>query len=210
MAHPQWLIWARELQALAQSGLTYADDPYDRERYERVREIAAAMFAAGSGDGAGAEVEALSRLFAEQQGYATPKVDVRGAAFRDGRILMVQEQTDGLWSLPGGWADVNQSPEEAVLREIREETGFEAETVKLAALLDRDRQGHPPFAFSCYKVFFLCRIVGGEARPSFETPDVGFFGPEALPPLSPGRILPEQIALMFAHQADPDRPTDFD
>ena len=206
MAEPQWLLWARELQAIAQCGLTYCRDPYDRERYERARAIAAEIMAAG----ADAPLERVAGLFAEEVGYATPKVDVRGAVIRDGTILLVREASDGLWALPGGWADVTQAPREAVVRELREETGFETRPVKLAAVLDRARQGHPPDALAVYKLMFLCEIVGGEARPSHETPELGFFAPDALPPLSPPRTLPGQIERLFAHHADPSLATEFD
>lgn len=206
MPEPQWLKWARELQAIAQCGLTYCRDVYDRERFERLRAIAAEMAAAGSET----PVEAIAELFTGQKGYATPKVEVRGAAIRDGRILMVREVSDGNWSLPGGWVDVGQSPREAVIAELGEETGFEVRPTKLAAVLDRDRQGHPPHVFTVHRLFFLCEILGGEATPSYETPEVGFFAPDALPPLSHHRLLDSQVALMFAHHAEPDLPTVFD
>ena len=141
MAEPDWLVWARQLQAVAQSGLTFTQDPYDRERYEAMRRLAAQIMVAHSG----AELTHVEGLFAEQSGYATPKVDVRGAVFRDdGSLLMVREATDGRWSLPGGWADVNQSPREAILREVLEESGFEVGIQKLAAVFDRSR--HPAFS----------------------------------------------------------------
>src|ERR1700677_2449507 len=132
MDDPAWLLWARELQAIAQTGLTFCGDPYDLERYQRVREIAFAMFAHGSGTAA----PRIQDLFEQDLGYPTPKVDVRGAVFREQRILMVREVSDGRWTLPGGWADVNQSARECVEREIREESGYEARAVKLAAVYD--------------------------------------------------------------------------
>src|SRR5579883_2269846 len=128
---PRWLIWARELQALAQTGLTYARDPYDRERYERLGNLAAEIMA----DHTGAEVEKVRMLFGQQLGYATPKVDVRGAVFRGERLLLVREKADaGRWTLPGGWADVNESPAEAVAKEVREEAGLVVRASKLAAV----------------------------------------------------------------------------
>jgi ADP-ribose pyrophosphatase YjhB (NUDIX family) len=204
---PQWLIWARELQALAQNGLTFSGDRFDIARYHTVRAIAAGMMAAGSDH----VVEKIDALFDQQTGYATPKVDVRGAVFRDDRILLVRERSDGRWALPGGWADVNQSASQSVIREICEEAGFATTVRKLAAVYDRGRHHHtPPFPFHVYKMFFLCDITGGAARPSEETGEVDFFALASLPELSLGRVTPQQIARMFAHQAQPDLATEFD
>jgi ADP-ribose pyrophosphatase YjhB (NUDIX family) len=206
-AEPQWLIWARALQAIAQNGLTFSSDRFDIERYHAVRAIASSMMASGS-DG---DQPTIVDLFARQSGYATPKVDVRGAVFRDDRILLVRERSDGRWALPGGWADINQSASEAMIREIREEAGFDVAVRKLAAVYDRGRHDHnPPFPFHVYKMFFLCDIIGGAAQPSEETSAVDFFPLQALPELSLGRVLPKQIARMFEHRARPDLPTDFD
>src|SRR5262245_9275007 len=145
---PAWLDWARRLSALARNGLTFCEDPYDIERYEVIRSIAAEMIARGAGTDAGQVLD----LLASDAGYVTPKVDVRGVVFREGKILLVQERSDGLWTLPGGWADVGDSPANAVVREIREESGFETRATKLLALLDRNRHGHPPHVNHIYKV----------------------------------------------------------
>ncbi len=207
MTEPPWLKWAKQLQAIAQIGLEYARDGYDVERYRQVRAVAAEIMAAGSD----AELGTIQALFDGETGYATPKVDVRGAAFRDGQILMVREASDGRWTLPGGWADVNESPRAAVAKEVREESGFEVETVKLAAVYDRSLHPHkPPLPFHMYKLFFLCEITGGAPAGSLETTEVEFFAPDALPELSEGRVLPFQIARMFAHRAEPNLPTEFD
>jgi ADP-ribose pyrophosphatase YjhB (NUDIX family) len=204
---PPWLLWARELQALAQTGLAFGKDQYDLERYQRIRALAAEMYARGSDT----PVERIRSLFAQESGYATPKVDVRGAVFRDERILLVQEATDGGWTLPGGWADVNQSPREGVEREIREESGYEARAIKLAGVYDYRRQGNlNPLPNSIYKIFFVCELTGGDARTSFETSAVDFFLPDRLPPLSVGRTNPAQVARMFSHWRDPALPADFD
>ena len=201
------MLWARELQALAQTGLAFSKDAYDLERYQRIRALAAEMYARGSDT----PVERIRSLFAQESGYATPKVDVRGAVFRAERILLVQEATDGGWTLPGGWADVNQSAREAVEREIHEESGYQARAVKLAAVYDYRRQGNRhPLPNSIYKIFFVCELTGGEARTSFETSAVNFFLPDQLPPLSLGRTNPAQIARMFAHWRNPTLPADFD
>lgn len=204
---PNWLTWAKRLAALAQDGLTFSDNEYEIERYKQIRQIAAEMMAAGS------QVDAttLLDLFTRENGYATPKVDVRGAAFRDNRILLVKEKIDGGWTLPGGWADPYQSPSEAAAREVVEESGFEVRVVKLAAVYDRSKHPHePPMPFHLYKLFFLCEIIGGVATESYETTGVGFFAEDRIPPLSISRTLPFQIARMFAHHRDRALPTDFD
>jgi ADP-ribose pyrophosphatase YjhB (NUDIX family) len=207
MDEPQWLRIARELRAIAQTGLTFTADRFDRQRYERVRELAASMLAQGSGE----QFEVIIEILREGWGYATPKVDVRGAAFVDGRVLLVREISDGHWTLPGGWADVNQSAAECVVREIAEESGFLARARKLAAVRDYQRSGHPPRNVdSIYKMFFICEITGGAARASVETSEVAFFARDALPPLSLGRTTAAQIDRMFHHAEHPDLATDFD
>jgi len=207
MSEPQWLPIARELQALAQTGLAFSKDPFDLQRFRRVRELAAAIMAQGSAT----DLERVLELFQGDVGYATPKVDVRGAAFVDGRVLMVREGSDGGWTLPGGWADVNQSAAECVVREIAEESGFEARAVKLVALCDYRKGGHPRrHPDSIYKLFFLCEITGGSARVSEETTDVAFFARDALPQLSLSRTTPAQIERMFRHHQERALPTEFD
>lgn len=206
---PPWIRWARELQALAQSGLTFTRDAYDRERYERLRDVSAEIFAHHTNE----PPERIAALFADQTGYATPKVDVRAAVFDNaGRILMVRETADrGRWTLPGGWADVNFTAAESVVKEVREESGYEVEATKLAAVWDRTRQRHPVGVFSCTKMFFVCRLIGGAAATSLETSEVGWFAEEELPnDLSAGRVLPAQIRRMFEHLQQPTLATDFE
>lgn len=207
MDEPGWLPIARELQAIAQAGLAYSRDGFDRQRFARVQELAAALSAAG----AGADLEKVLELFRGEAGYPTPKVDVRGAAFVDRRILLVREASDGRWSLPGGWADVNQTAAECVVREIKEESGFDARVVKLAAVWDYRKQQQGPLRHaSVYKLFFLCEIVGGAAAPSAETTGVAFFDRAGLPELSQGRVTERQIARMFAHDERRDLAAEFD
>lgn len=205
---PEWLVMAREMAAIAQSGLAFTHDPYDRERYQALTRLAARAMARHGGGGG----DVLERMFLAQEGYATPKIDVRGAVFREGRLLMVREVADeGRWTLPGGWADVNLTPAENVVREVREESGFRVRPRKLAAVWDRTRQGHVPKPFSAAKLFFLCEIEGGAAATSAETSEVAFFAEAEIPAfLSHDRILPRQIARMFAHWRDPALPTEFD
>jgi ADP-ribose pyrophosphatase YjhB (NUDIX family) len=202
----RWLHWAQQLQAVAQTGDAYANNEFDRQRYDLVRNIAAAMMAAGSA----AEPQDLVELFQRERGYATPRMDVRAAVFRDERILMVQERSDGLWTLPGGFADVGDSPSSAVEREVQEESGFTVKATKLVALLDRNRHPHPPFGYHLWKVFFLCELQGGAARSSIETSAANFFAADDLPPLSLGRISVGQLQLMFEHRRNPQLPASFD
>ena len=136
---------------------------------------------------------------------------MRGGVFRDGRILMVRETTDGLWALPGGYAEINLSPSQAIEAEIEQETGFTAKATRLVALLDRRRHhGAHPTLRHCFKLYFLCDIVGGAARGSIETLDVGFFAEEALPPLSLGRTTEAMIGMLFKHWRQPNLPPEFD
>ena len=204
---PQWLSIAREVRAIAQTGLAFAADGFDHQRYQRLQQLAALLMAQGSA----AEHDAILELLRQEKGYATPKVDVRGAAFVEGRVLMVREISDGRWTLPGGWADVNQSAGECVVREIAEESGFKARALKLAAVYDYHRSGHPPRHIdSIYKMFFICEIVGGAARASDETSEVAFFPRNELPTLSLGRTTAAQIDRMFHHREHPELATDFD
>jgi ADP-ribose pyrophosphatase YjhB (NUDIX family) len=150
-------------------------------------------------------------LFSQEAGYATPKVDVRGVVFQADQILLVKEKADGRWTLPGGWADVNESPKEAVVREIREESGYETLPTKLLAVYDRSKHGHePPFPFHVYKLFILCELIGGQSATSSETSDVGFFAEEALPELSHSRVTVSQIKRFFEYYREGDLPTDLD
>jgi len=202
----RWIAWVRRLQAIAQNGLTFSKDPFDRERYEHVRSVAADILASFSD----LDPALIHNLLRGEQGYATPKVDVRGAVFHDNRVLLVREHSDSLWTLPGGWADVGESPAEAVVREIREESGFETQASKLVALYDRNKHAHSPMLFHVYKAFFLCDLIGGSASPSLETSEVAFFGGEEIPPLSTARVTVHQIERLFAHHANRVLPTEFD
>jgi len=200
------LDWARKVRAIAQNGLVFSRDEFDRDRYQQLQKLTDALIA----DQLGLPLEKISSLWKYDEGYITPKVDVRAAVFRDDRILLVRERSDGRWSLPGGWVDVNDSPAHAIEREVFEESGFRTRAVKLAALFDRQRHPHPPSLYHIYKLLFLCEIIGGEAALSNETDAVEFFPLSSLPGLSSGRITRGQIERMFAHHADRSLPTDFD
>lgn len=200
------LQWARKVQAIAQNGLAFTQDPFDRERYQQLQALVAQVLEAQLD----VPVARAAAFWEGEHGYATPKVDVRGAVFRGERVLLVRERSDGRWTLPGGWVDVNDSPSAAVAREIREESGYRARAVKLAALVDKNRHPHPPGIHHIYKLMFLCELTGGAPAVSEETDAVDFFPVLALPQLSTGRILASQIERLYRHHLDPALPTDFD
>ncbi|WP_462324988.1 NUDIX hydrolase [Desulfoplanes sp.] len=203
---PQWLKWARTIQAISQIGLTYKKNHYDEENFTQLMNIAADMVAFYTQR----SPEELEKNFLAQPGYATVKVDVRGAVIRDGKLLLVKERADGKWTMPGGWADVGESPAQSVAREVWEESGFEVEPVKVIAVLDANRLGRPMEFYHAFKIIFLCEILGGEATISEETSEVGFFDPDSLPELSVNRTSPEHIAEIRRHVQDASRPTAFD
>jgi ADP-ribose pyrophosphatase YjhB (NUDIX family) len=203
---PDRLRWVKRLQAIAQDGLTYARDDYDLGRYEMVREIAAEMLASIS---TGTPRDALGLLELEA-GPATPKVDVRAAVFREGKILLVREPDDGGWTTPGGWADVGETAAEAAVREVREESGYRVRARRLISAYDRDRQGHPPIPYHVYKLVFLCDITDHDPSPLVDTDAVEFFGENELPNLSLSRVTPPQIRRFLEHHRDPTLPADFD
>ena len=207
-AGTRWLLWVREMQALAQTGLAFTRDQYDRERYQQLQGLAARITAEHAGV-AESEVEAI---FNAQTGYATPKLGVRGAVFRDGRVLLVREIADDRrWTLPGGWADVNESPSQAVVREIREEAGVLVRPYKLAAVWDQARHPHNVIRPFHVWLFFLCEIIGGEPKCGPETSEVAFFSEAELPAeLSTRRVLLPHIKRMFEHRRRPELATEFD
>jgi ADP-ribose pyrophosphatase YjhB (NUDIX family) len=206
---PDWLTWAREIQAIAQTGLAFSKDPYDLDRFAALRRLSAKIMA----EHTGADTLRIEGLFDAETGYATPKVGVRGAVFdAAGRILMVRETADdNRWTLPGGWADVNQTPAQSVVREVFEESGYHVRAVKLAAVWDRARHTHPPTAFSVVRMFFICVLEGGSPATSLETSEVGWFAETDVPAdLSLRRTLPHHITRMFAHRRDSTLATEFD
>jgi len=207
MPNPQWLRWARRFQAIAQTGLAYCKDPYDRQRYEEIQGLAADIMANGAELPDSAP---LLNIFKNDLGYATPKIDIRAAVFDRDRILLVQEREDGLWTLPGGWADVGESASSIAMREVKEESGYDITISKLAAVYDRDKHDHPPMAFHVYKFFFLGILRGGTATTSVETTAADFFPEDQFPSLSLSRVTAPQLKQMFAHHRNPALPTSFD
>ncbi|AZK49193.1 NUDIX hydrolase [Paenibacillus lentus] len=200
---PKWLEWAKQIQAIAQTGLAYTKDVYDAERYEQLRKISIDILDSYTT----VDREIIELSFANERGYATPKVDIRGVVFKDNKVLLVKEKHDGGWALPGGWGDIGLSPSEVVVKEIKEEAGYEAKPIRLLAVLDKKFHQHPPEPYHIYKIFIQCEIVGGEAAAGLETNDVAFFAENRLPQLSLQRNTEEQIKMMFGFQRNPDQPT---
>jgi len=193
MEHSEkWLEWAVELQSLAQAGLAYGRDKFDLERYRRIRDIAAEMVSLKT------EIppDTVKELFCNETGYQTPKLDTRAAVFQDGRILLVQE-ANGIWSLPGGWVDVNVSVGANAVKEVREEAGLEVVPELVIAVQDYARHNHPARAHKICKVFVLCSLLGGSFVPNLETVDSGYFSLDALPPLAEEKNTAEQVAMCF-------------
>jgi ADP-ribose pyrophosphatase YjhB (NUDIX family) len=202
---PQWLIWAREIQAISQTGLHFAENDYQQQRFQRLSEISAEIL----GSYTNLNSEDMLKIFDNQIGYATPRVDVRGATFQDGNLLLVRERVDGGWTMPGGWADVGDIPSGAVEREVLEEAGFDVEARKVIGIYDANRSG-PLEIFHAFKIVFLCEIIGGEPRPSFETSEVAFFSQDEIPHILSGeRTRQRHIHDAFVALSE-DRPTIFD
>lgn len=202
----KWLEWAKRIQAISQNGLTYSKDVFDIERFTALRQMSVEMMAALTQTAP----EKIAKSFASGTGYATPKIDMRGVVFKNDQLLFVKERTDGFWSLPGGWADVGQSPSEVVVKEIREEAGYVVTPVKLLAVFDQQKHAHPPSIYHAYKLFILCEITELATRDTTETSDVQFFSVETLPPLSTRRVTRSQIEQMFSFLQNPEQATLFD
>ena len=203
---PRILEWAREVQALAQTGYHYAQDEFQRDRCRRLMDIAAEMIS----ENTAVDFLPLANAFKAQVGYATPKIDVRAAVFQGNKLLLVRERLDGGWTLPGGWADVGDAPSKAAEREVWEEAGFRVEAQRVIGVYDANRL-NPLEVFHAFKIIFLCRIIDGEARPSQETSDVSFFAQDSIPAnLSGERTTARHIRDVFAALRNPDCPTFFD
>lgn len=206
MSEPKWLEWSKQLQAIAQAGLEYSRDVYDLERFEQLRKISVEIMSAYSDT----PMPVVEKLFASDQGYATPKVDVRAVVFKEGRLLMVKEKHDGCWALPGGWADIGLSPKQVAVKEAKEEAGYEVEAVKLLAVYDILAHPHPPAPYHLYKIFIRCEITGGQLAAGLETSEAAFFGEHELPELSVERNTESQIRRMFEYYHDPEQPVEID
>ena len=203
----EWRSWVQRLRAIAQTGLAYSQDVYDQERYVEITRLAESMLGALLE----APPERIRNLYAAERGYPTPKVDVRAGVFRDQQILLVREESDGRWSLPGGWADEQESPRQCVEREVLEEAGLQVRARGLVAVKDRSLHPYqPPRLEHVYKLFFLCDLLGGELTPGTETTDARFFPVDDLPPLSLGRTLPEDVGQLLRYHQQPALPPVFD
>lgn len=203
---PQWLAWAREIQAISQTGETYAQNDFQRERYKRLREIAAEIVAEHSN----LDFEKILMFYGDQRGYATPKVDVRGAVFQENKLLLVQERIDGGWTMPGGWADIGDLPSKAAEREVWEEAGYRVKATRVVGVYDANRI-EPMNLFHAYKIVFLCDLIDGSGKTSIETSAVGYFGKNEIPMyLSGERTLPRHIQDAFNCMEQPELPVVFD
>lgn len=187
----QWLAWAVELQSLAQAGLFYGRDKYDIERFQRIRDIAAEMIQQKSD----IPLEKVKDLFCNEVGYQTPKLDTRGAIFENDKILLVREGET--WSMPGGWVDVDMSPAENIIKEVKEEAGLDVIVDAVIAVQDREKHNRPLYAYKICKIFFLCTAVGGEFTTNLETAESRYFAIEELPPLGQDKNTKEQIQMCF-------------
>ena len=202
----QWMQWAQRIQAISKTGIAFSKDIYDIERYEELRNISVEIIAKHTD----LEIAKIKDLYADAKGYQTPKVDIRGVVFRNGRILMVKEKNDNKWALPGGFCDVGLSPSQNVVKEIKEESGFIVNPIRLLALLDKNKHPHPADLQHFYKIFILCEIVGGEATTGIETNSIEFFSENDLPELSITRNTASQIHMLFEFLHNPDKETVFD
>lgn len=202
----KWLKWAIEIQSLAQAGLAYTQNVYDIERYERLREMSAEMIAEKSD----ISLEKVKDLFCNETGYQTPKLDTRAAIFQDDKILLTHEK-NGTWSLPGGWVDVLESAKSNTIKEVKEETGLDVEAVKLIALQDRNKHNKPVYAYGVWKVFVLCKRIGGEFVENIETTEIQYFGLNELPDnLAEEKCTKEQIEMCFKAKEDATWQVQFD
>lgn len=203
---PKWLDWAKQLQSIAQAGITYSKDVYDLERFELIRNISVDIL----NHYTDMDKPVIKDLFADETGYATPKVDIRAVIFKDDKILMVRENTDGNWALPGGWADIGYTPSEVAVKEVKEESGFNVKPIRVIAVADKKCHPHPPSVFHVYKIFIQCEIIGGQPVKGIETSEVKFFAENELPPLSIARNTQSQIEMVFNYLKNPHDAVYFD
>ncbi len=202
----KWLSWAKELQSIAQCGLTYSTNAFDLDRFKRIQELSAEILSYQSFE----SFEKIHNLLSQEEHYLTPKLDVRTAIIQSEKILLVRERMDGKWSLPGGWADVGETPSESAQKEVREETGYNVEIIKLFAFIDKQKREYPPQIPHTYKCFFLGKIIDGQPEINIEISEIEFFHKNKLPPLSLDRVMPAEIELAFTHHQQLELPTEYD
>ena len=202
----KWLKWAIEIQSLAQSGLAYTDNVYDIERYERLREISAEIIEEKSN----INLEKVKDLFCNETGYQTPKIDTRAVIFKDDKILLTYEN-NGTWSLPGGWCDVLESVGSNTIKEVKEETGLDVETIKIISVQDRNKHNKPIYAYGVCKIFVLCNVIGGKFVKNIETTEIKYFSLDEIPSnLAEEKTNREQIEMCFEAYKDVNWQTQFD
>lgn len=202
----KWLRWAIELQSVAQNGLAYANNEFDKERYERLREISAEMISEKSN----ISLEKVKDLFCNETGYQTPKIDTRAAIFNNDKILLVHEN-DGTWSLPGGWCDVLESIKSNIIKEVKEETGLDIKAIKIIALQDRNKHNFPTYAYGVCKVFIMCEVIGGKFERNIETTEIKYFSLDELPEnIANGRCTRKQIEMCFKAKNNINWQVEFD
>lgn len=202
----KWLKWAIEIQSLAQAGLAYTSNVYDIERYERLREISAEMIEEKSNIG----LDKVKGLFCNETGYQTPKIDTRAVIFKDNKILLTHEN-NGTWSLPGGWCDVLESVKSNTIKEVKEETGLDVETIKIISIQDRNKHNKPVYAYGVCKVFVLCKVIGGKFVENIETTEIKYFSLDDIPSnLAEEKTNKEQIEMCFNAYKDKNWQTQFD
>ena len=202
----KWLKWAIEIQSLAQAGLEYTDNVYDIERYERLREISAEIIS----EKTNLSMEKVKGLFCNEIGYQTPKIDTRAAIFKDNKILLVHEN-NGTWSLPGGWCDVLETVKTNTIKEVKEETGLDVETIKIISIQDRNKHNKPIYAYGVCKIFVLCNVIGGEFVENIETTEIKYFSLDELPnSLAEEKTTKEQIEMCFKAYKDENWQVQFD
>ncbi|TCP20790.1 ADP-ribose pyrophosphatase YjhB (NUDIX family) [Scopulibacillus darangshiensis] len=189
----KWLEYAKKLQSIAQAGITYSKNKYELERFEQIRDISIQILQ----NYTDIEHAKIRNLFANETGYQTPKIDVRGAIYKDNKILLVKEKNDGRWALPGGWADIDTSLSEAIIKEAKEEAGLVVLPKRIISIFDYKKHAAKPLPYGVYKIFVECELIKGSFKNNIETSESGFFEPESLPPLSLNRNTREQIELCF-------------
>lgn len=206
LEEPKWLQYAKKLQALAQAGLEYSNDKYDIERFEEIRKISVEIM----NDYTDLEKGKIEKLFAGEEGYQTPKIDVRAVIFKNNKVLLVKEKIDGLWTLPGGWADVDLSLSENLIKEAKEEAGAEIKPRRVIAILDRKRHNTPPNPYGIYKIFVECNLKSFNFKENIETSNADFFDKKNLPPLSKSRTTREQLEMCFESKSKKNHECIFD
>jgi len=200
-----WLTWAIEIQSIAQNGLAYCKNIYDIERYERLRDLAAEMLSYKTD----IPVEKVKSLFCHEQGYQTPKIDSRAAIFKHDKILLVQEN-DGLWSLPGGWVDVLETIDSNTVKEVKEEAGLDVKPRFLIAIHAQHKRNYPPFAYRVLKAFVMCELLGGKFQHNSETLQSAYFALDELPEMNNEKNTKEQVELCFQAYHSKHWITEFD